>query len=729
MDAATHSPEPAAAAPENKLHFLDYWRIIRMRGLLIFVVFALVVGTTAALTHWMEPTYMSTVRMDVQKDTGDIPGLIQTQTQGGYDPFFVLTQFEIIQSKEVLYKVIDDLKLVQRWNQKYRLGESRAKAFQVLSKLIDPRNVRSTSIIEINVYSKDKEEAAEIANKIAEVYKAHRDEQRLRLVDDGLKALRAKLAEHNTAVQIANSNANHVLKEKGIVVTFEGQGAIMTLSTETMRDLDRSVLDLRTRYIDKQTRFDEFKRLPPDSLRNALGVIVKDELLDRGLEKLNVAKQEFISKAVDLGANHPDYKRMTNTIVELSSQVDARTAAVMLGLEAELKAVKTTVDERTQKLDAEKQKNQEIAEGKRAYQIATEELERQKRLRDTVENKIKIEEIDKEIKRSTAVTVWDRAEPAIKAAYPKMTLNIALGAFVGLVLGVGLAFFIEYLDTSVKTIDDVERALQAPVLAVIPQNVGALLDEGSDSPHAEAYRVLRTNVLFTRKDEKANAITVVSGGAGEGKSTTVLNLATIFAQNGNKVLLVDSDLRRPSLHKRLGLSNSLGLTNYLLGQNKLEEVIQTTSEPKLEFLPSGRLPSSALGILNSPQMKEFIKEAKSRYDFVFFDAPPIMGVSDATVLASGADLSLLVIQYRKYPQSLAIRSRQMVDKVGGRLLGVVLNNINLASDASYYYYSGYHYHSNNNEVEPAANGKPAGKSDRRKPHGPTEAAAPIKPKY
>ena len=178
---------------------------------------------------------MSTVRMDVQKDTGDIPGLIQTQTQGGYDPFFVLTQFEIIQSKEVLYKVIDDLKLVQRWNQKYRLGESRAKAFQVLSKLIDPRNVRSTSIIEINVYSKDKEEAAEIANKIAEVYKAHRDEQRLRLVDDGLKALRAKLAEHNTAVQIANSNANHVLKEKGIVVTFEGQGAIMTLSTERER--------------------------------------------------------------------------------------------------------------------------------------------------------------------------------------------------------------------------------------------------------------------------------------------------------------------------------------------------------------------------------------------------------------------------------------------------------------------------------------------------------------
>lgn len=729
MDAAPSYADSASGTPESRLHFLDYWRIIRMRKLIIFTVFLLVVLTTAFLTNSIEPTYMSTVRMEVQKDTGDIPGLLQQQQQTIYDPYFVMTQFEIIQSKEVLYKVIDDLKLVPRWDQKYRLGQSKFQAYQVLTKLIDPRNVRNTSIIEVNVYSKDKEEAAEIANKIAAVYKANRDEQRLRLVEEGIKTLQEKLAEHNAAVHLANSNANQIMKEKGIDVTFEAQGTVQALITETMRDLDRAVLEQRTQYISKQTRYEELKNLPPDDLRNAIGVIVRDDLLDRGLERLNVARLDFISKSKDLGTNHPDYKGMQATIAESSAQVDARTKAMMVGLGADLKSVKTTLDEVVAKLEAAKQKNREIAEGRRIYQLAAEELERQKRLRDTVENKIKVEELDKAIKHSTAVKVTDIAEAAIKAAYPKFTLNVALGAFVGLVLGIGLAFFIEYLDTSVKTIDDVERALQAPVLAVIPQNVGALLDEGMDSPHAEAYRVLRTNILFTRKDDKLNAITVVSGGAGEGKSTTVLNLATIFAQNGNKVLLVDSDLRRPSLHKRLGIANSPGLTNYLLGQNKLEEVVQTTSLPNLHFLPSGKLPSSALGILNSAQMKEFIKEAKSRYDFVFFDAPPIMGVSDATVLASGADLALLVIQYRKYPQSLAIRSRQMVEKVGGRLLGVVLNNINLASDASYYYYSGYHYHSNNNEDVPAANGKPTGKVDRHKPHPPTADVPAIKPKY
>ncbi len=729
MDAAPNYSEANSGTPENRLHFLDYWRIIRMRKLIIFTVFVLVVATTTALTKWIEPTYMSSVRMDVQKDTGDIQGLGQQQTQMGYDPYFVMTQFEILQSKDVLYKVIDDLNLTQRWNQKFRLGGSKFETFQVLSKLIDPRNVRNTSIIEVSVYSKDKAEAAEIANKIAEVYKTNRDEQRKRLVEEGIKTLKEKLLEHNAFVEIAKSNVTQVLKEKGIVVTFEGRDAIMSLDTETMRALDLEAIQLRTSLTQKQTRYDELKKLASDQLRNAIGVFVNDELLSRGLEKLSVAKQEFISKSKDLGPQNPEYLRMQAVIMELSSQIDARASSVMLGLEAELKALVKTVEERTQKLELEKSKSREIAEGKRTYSIALQELERQQRLRELVENKIKVEEIDAAIKRSTAVRIIDIAEAAIKAAYPKLVLNIALGVFVGLVLGVGLAFFIEYLDTSVKTIDDVERALQAPVLAVIPQNVGALLDEGMDSPHAEAYRVLRTNVLFTRKDETANAITVVSGGAGEGKSTTVLNLATMFAQNGNRVLLVDSDLRRPSLHKRLNLSNSLGLTNYLLGQNKLEEVIQTTSQPKLDFLPSGRLPSSALGILNSPQMKEFIKEAKSRYDFVFFDAPPIMGVSDATVLASGADLCILVIQYRKYPQSLAIRSRQMVEKVGGRLIGVVLNNINLASDASYYYYSGYNYHNNNNPEEPGSNGKPEGKADRRKPHTTADVTPNIKPKY
>ncbi|HOB32711.1 MAG TPA: polysaccharide biosynthesis tyrosine autokinase, partial [Verrucomicrobiota bacterium] len=303
---------------------------------------------------------------------------------------------------------------------------------------------------------------------------------------------------------------------------------------------------------------------------------------------------------------------------------------------------------------------------------------------------------------------------------PKKGLNIALGIIIGLVVGVGLAFFIEYLDISVKTIDDVERTLQAPVLGVIPQNVGFLLEEGAESPHAEAYRVLRTNLLFSRKDDKLNTIVIVSAGAGEGKSTTVVNLATVFAQSGNRVVVVDSDLRRPTLHKILQVSNSIGLTNYLLRQNTLEEVIQTTSLPTLDFMPSGKLPSSSMGVLSSAQMKHLIQELKQRYDYVFFDSPPIMGVSDASILASEVDLTLQVIQYRRYPQPMNIRAKQMIEKVGGNLLGIVLNNINMSQDESYYYYSGYYheYYSKNEEETESA-----------ETAGDDVAKIDIKPKY
>ena len=305
------------------------------------------------------------------------------------------------------------------------------------------------------------------------------------------------------------------------------------------------------------------------------------------------------------------------------------------------------------------------------------------------------------------VKIIDKAEAVYTPVRPNKAVNIVLGIIVGLVVGFGLAFFIEYLDTSVKTIDDVERTLQSPVLGVIPQNVGYLLDEGAESPHAEAYRVLRTNLLFSRKDDKLNTIAVVSAGAGEGKSTTVCNLATVFAQGGQRVLMVDSDLRRPTLHRLMQVANTLGLTNYLLKQNTLEEVIQTTKLPTLDFMASGKLPSSSLGVLSSAQMRDLITELKRRYDYVFFDSPPIMGVSDASILASEVDMTLQVIQYRRYPQPMNIRAKQLIEKVGGNLIGIVLNNINMAQDESYYYYSGYYhdyYGKNEEESAPTANG-------------------------
>jgi capsular exopolysaccharide synthesis family protein len=159
------------------------------------------------------------------------------------------------------------------------------------------------------------------------------------------------------------------------------------------------------------------------------------------------------------------------------------------------------------------------------------------------------------------------------------------------------------------------------------------------------------------------------------------------------------------------VANDIGLTNYLLKQNTLEEVIQTTASPLMHFMASGKLPSSSMSILNSAQMKQMIGDLKQRYDFVFFDSPPILGVSDASILASEMDIVVQVVQYRRYPQPMTLRAKQVIEKVGGTFLGVVLNNINMSQDESYYYYSGYYndyYYSGNAKDQEAASAKESG---------------------
>jgi capsular exopolysaccharide synthesis family protein len=430
----------------------------------------------------------------------------------------------------------------------------------------------------------------------------------------------------------------------------------------------------------------------------------------------------------DYGTLHPDVIKARALVADLEDKIDQRVKGIMVGLGARVDALGQSLTNLIRLLEKSIQDDINKANQSAPYFDAKRRLEELMRFRSLLDTKIASEKVDVSLPKTVMVTITDRAQPSAKPVSPNKPLNIALGIIIGLVVGVGLAFFIEYLDTSVKTIDDVERSLQAPVLGVIPQNVGLMLEEGGESPHAEAYRVLRTNILFSRKDDKLNSIAVVSAGAGEGKSTTVFNLASIFAQSGQRVIVVDSDLRRPTLHKMLRVTNSLGLTNYLLKQNGLEEVIQTTSNPALDFLASGKLPSSSLGILSSAQMKDMISELKQRYDFVFFDSPPIMGVSDASILASEVDMTLQVIQYRRYPQPMNIRAKQLIEKVGGNLVGIVLNNINMSQDESYYYYSGY-YHDYYYRSSSSDEADAAAKENKDKTAAADKPKLDIKPKY
>ncbi len=720
-------PLKTPSTPETRLHFLDYWRIIRIRKTVILAVFLLVVITATIVTFILPEAYSSKARIKVERDVTDVPGVMgQPSMSGIYDPYFIQTEFEVIQSEKILDRVIERLDLDTRWQAKYNSPQKlkNSESRDLLRHMIELRPARNTSLIDITVFSDDKEEAKLLANTIAEVYQDYRKKQREELIQGGMKAFKDELEEQGRLVRKQEEEVNRLRKELNVVDTDpqsiqpgSSLGPVNVLHYNSLK------IEAETQYVKEETLLNKLRELTPDELKQTIPTAAPDPILSQLLQDQIAAETLLVKQQNDLGAAHPDVLRTEKLLAEYKKQTDQRVKGIIEGIKVTVESYRAQVQNSEDKLDEARKRDIAIAEQTRPYYVAKNELERLRKFQEILALRTAQESVELKMPTTVMVELIETAEAGSRPVKPNKPLNIALGIIIGLVVGVGLAFFIEYLDTSVKTIDDVERTLQSPVLGVIPQNVGYLLEEGAESPHAEAYRVLRTNLLFSRKDDKLNTIAVVSAGAGEGKSTTVCNLATVFAQSGQRVVMVDSDLRRPTLHKVLHVGNSLGLTNYLLKQNTLEEVIQTVpAMPTLDFLASGKLPSSSLGILSSAQMKDLISELKQRYDFVFFDSPPIMGVSDASILASEVDMTLQVIQYRRYPQPMNIRAKQLIEKVGGNLIGIVLNNINMSQDESYYYYSGYYhdYYSKNEDEagDPQANG-----STGEKPR------VDIKPKY
>lgn len=727
MDQVTTS-----AAPEARLHFLDYWRVIRIRKAIIITVFLITAIIATAVTLILPESYASTARIKVENEGGIVSGMGNSPaaTSFGYDPYFIQTTFEIMQSQLVLSNVIATMNLNVEWGKKYNNGETlkTTETMEILKQRMGLVPVRNTKLISITVYSDDKKEAADLANSIAEAYRTYRIQTSQQQATTGLEVYQTQYLEESNRIEMLQANVDNLRRNLDIN-NGTASSPEPELTVEQLRSYQAQKLESERAYNELLTQLQNFQTIQQtnrEKLRDVLPMEANAELSSQ-LAQYHEAQRKIAALKIDYGVTNFAVTRVQTLIDTLDGQINDSVAGIMTSLQTQVNSKKASLDSLVQQVAEAKQKDHDNATKNQPYYDEKRKLDQLYDSHRLLNAKIVIDTIDAQIPKTTMVQIIDRAEPGKAPVKPNKTLNITLGLIFGLIMGVGLAFFIEYLDTSVKTIDDVERTFQAPVLGVIPQNIGYLLEEGAESKHAEAYRVLRTNLLFSRKGENLNTIVIVSAGAGEGKSTTTINLSTVFAQAGNRVLIVDSDLRRPTLHKLFKVANNLGLTNYLLKQNTVVEVVQTTSVPNLDFMASGKLPSSSMGILGSAQMKELIAELKQRYDFIFFDSPPILGVSDASILASEVDLVMQVIQYRRYPQPMTIRAKQMIEKVGGNFVGMVLNNINMSQDEGYYYYSGY-YHDYYYSRDPSEQEAEAKKADLAA-KGPGDTEVNIKQKY
>ncbi len=678
---------------DSKLHFLDYWRVIKSRKEIILAVVLLVVLTGIFYTLTMPKIYMANARISVREDMLDVP-VFERQFLSSYNPFFLKTQYEIIQSRPILYQVIQNLDLQQRWAAKYGAEGGllrREDAYMVLSKSVRVSQYRDTSLIDIQVYSEDREEAAKIANEIANVYREQRLSLKRREVKRGVDALENELQKQQERVDAAENELERLRREGSVTILQRG----FRVDKVRLQQLEADRIASRVDMLVREARLNQLEALSGEELLNASAYIVNDQSLMLLRKQIVDAEVQLKLLLENFGVNHPEVRRVQAALDELRVKLNNALEGLKKGIRADFEVARAKYQALEAELEAARAADiQTEAEQYLPFERAQRNVEIQREILTALRARVAQQGIELEVPR-TPVEVIEPAEapPENRFVSPRYVFNIVLSALIGLIAGIGLAFFIEYLDTSVKTVDDVERHLGLPVLGVIPQKVRSLMEEGPDSAHAEAYRVLRTNMQFARKGGgPGGAFAVVSGGVGEGKSTTLFNLAYVCAQLGDKVLIVDSDLRRPVQHTFLGVSNRFGLTNVLLKEAPVEEAIKATSLPNLHFLPSGKLPRTSLGLLDSQRMRELVRNLKARYDVVLFDSPPIVGVSDASILASEVDGVLLVVQYRKYPRDISSRARRMLDNVGAAVLGVVLNNINILRDDNYYYYHSYYSH-------------------------------------
>jgi capsular exopolysaccharide synthesis family protein len=692
--------------PETSLHFNEYFRIIRNRLWVIFTIFALTLVSGIYVTEQVLPkSYTATAQIRIQgaqiTTTAGL-GSLDTSMERSIDSQEFQTEYERINSEEVLDPVITDLGLDKTWAKRVyksttdRLPLQDARTY--MKSILTVNFHHGTSLVEISARSEVPAEAAAIANAVVESYKKLRDSEQAGKSSTGADTLREQIADQQKIVDDRKATREKLRQElslKGIVLN-EGSEESSSLETTRQQELQSRQRDLLEAQQDADHRrvlYDSTKNLSDsefvatlEGMQRASANLtqLQTDILNQESTIQNLLKQGFAE-------DHPRVQAVQAQLAQEREQYTTLIAGARNALKIDSDMADAGVrDLQGRVRDLETQYSTEQSQEIGPFADADREYQRQQTLLDTLNVRLK-ETLSGAPLLESPVKIIESADVPDFPSSPNVNLNIALSAGAGLFCGVIVAFLIEYLDTSVKTMADAEHLLGLPVLTIIPNKGGPmpLTQQTARLPHAEGYRILRAKLNLKVQNGLGPCLTMLSGGPGEGKSTTIYNLAIVCAQSGQSVILVDCDLRRPTLHDLLDVPNDRGVSSYLRGEGDCLEFIQQTALPKLHVLTAGETPIAEIGNFSGDKIRQMMDELKQRYDLVLIDSPPVLGISDGSIIAREVDYVILVIQHRRYPREISLRAKRAVEEVHGNCVGMVLNAVAVKSDDSYYYYSSY----------------------------------------
>lgn len=752
---------------EEGLHLRELWRTVRKRKWLIIIIAVIITTLVTIEAYRTKSTYRASAFIELGKDVPPVRSasggmVIQTDDPDVYYPQLAInTHLFRLTSEPLLEDVVADLRLDQ--NPKFAQSSRRSMweavqaiisraTFQTVeeeapatigglspdtnsamrrskedSERLAPfvsmvagglqaEQVKETRTLRVTYTHTDPAITAAVANGVAQDFIDRTFEGKTERFTTASKWLDTTTREFKAKVERADQELANYSKGHNI---FSSEGKGETLTTDKLSRLHDQATRTETERILKQSVYEEVKAGRVSELPAAF--------LDTKLSGLQTKLDELQGTADKLdqkyGPDHPDVKTTRLEIKNAKALLEAYRKALENKLKAEYELALR--DEKSLKLALGQAKGEAVQQNQDAiqYNILKQEVDTAKAMYNDFLQKTSQAKVEVAQQHNSMRLIQPARVPGGPVG-PARFRMIMIGFFLSLVGGVGLAYFLEYVDNTIKTVEDVGRYVRLPALGVIPSIAGAMpgklrtgsngkrlaASNGSGNPAqdlpndsermalldnrssaAEAYRVVRTSMLLSSAGNPPKTVLVTSGQPGEGKTTTVVNTAISLAQLGSSVLIIDCDLRKPSTHKVFGINHTKGLSTYLSRDIEIDGLIHKLQIPNLSLLPCGPIPPNPAELISSERMKNLLQMLAGRYDHILIDSPPLIHVTDPVILSSLVDGVILVVHGGKSSRAVAQRARQELVSVGAKIFGVVLNNVDLRREGyDEYYYQRYY---------------------------------------
>lgn len=683
--------------PDKTVHLGEYLQVVWRRRLLVLAIWLAVFGIVAVYTYTQPELYRLSAQLQIERINAPMP--LGGIPQGEPTEEFYQTQYVLIRSRDIARKLYSDFQM-DNWPAFQRLKNQ--DPYEVIQDWIRIAPIGKSHVVEVWMLWPDRQVGEQMINRVLDFYLQELGQRRQLTSSRAAAGLTSRVTSLERNITDLQSQIRAYRQTYGVYSEREQINFLLGRTNQTIMQLAGAREELVKAEAENTAVQEAVQRGEPvvaetihdylDGLRRDKANLERSYEVQKLMQTPRMGEKTLTKQMFDTQAAYLDQK-----IAEENQRLQKQR---MSDVTQKLAQAKTNFD----RLQAEVVQLEPAVKEYQAHQFELEGMEKQVEiLRDILDalkkgaESIQVERAT-ENTQATVVTAAE-APPEDDFYTPRYMLNLSLGLVVGLMVGVAGAFFAEYLNTTIRLPSDIQDNLNLPLLGFVPAipamvksfaNKGKIAHLASQSGPAEAYRSLRTELLLSCSPERTcRTVMVTSTNPREGKTTVASNLAITMAQAGYRVLLIDADLRKPSIHEIFGLENDHGLSTLLSETGEPRVYIRKTEVENLHVLPGGPEPVNPAELLGSRKMRTLMTETSERYDVVVVDSSPVLGVADANILATMVDAVILVIQASKAKRAHVIRARNQLLGVNARLVGAVLNNVR-GSRGDYYYYRRYY---------------------------------------